>query len=96
MRPLISSEFGLALHTTQDATSPAHTGFQIWRGTGYISDALAHVKQEDFDPGPKSKLDKATWWLWTFFTCPINGPELPEDFFAHLGSDPGVLYQDSP
>jgi RHS repeat-associated protein len=85
-------QFGLALHTIQDATSPAHTGFQVWNGTDTLAhklEALDHVGKEDYDPGASSQLDKATAWAWTFFVCPLfGGPDLPTDFFASLGSDP--------
>jgi|GEM_PF-5895129 len=82
--------FGMALHTIQDATSPAHTGFQPWNGDGWghKSEALAHVRREDYDPGASSNLDKATKWFWGFFTCPDEYNELPQDFFSNLGSDP--------
>jgi RHS repeat-associated protein len=83
-------QFGLALHTIQDATSPAHTGFQVWNGIkGHWLEALAHIHKEDYDPGATSQLDKATAWFWTFFRCPLfGGPTPPSDFFANLGSDP--------
>jgi RHS repeat-associated protein len=74
--------FGMALHTVQDSTSPAHHGFQQWDGlSGPINLALAisHVQKEDWDPGAGSNLDKATAWLWSFMKCPP--PALPTDFF---------------
>ena len=82
-------QFGLALHTIQDSTSPAHHGFQPWLGVkGHKAAALAHVRKEDYDPGSGSQLDKATSWFWTFFTCPP--PQLPSDFFSTLGADPAA------
>lgn len=85
-------EFGLALHTIQDATSPSHTGFQPWYGDGWghKSEALAHVRKEDYDPGAGSHLDKATAWFWTFFSCGQSAWQLPQDFFSDLGSDPAA------
>jgi len=75
--------FGLALHTIQDSTSPAHHGFQIWRGLtsnpATWLEAEHHVAKETWDPGTGSNLDGATGWLWSFMTCP--GPVLPSDFF---------------
>jgi RHS repeat-associated protein len=73
--------FGLALHTVQDSTSPAHHGFQVWHGLApqwWPADAN-HVAKEAWDPGAGSNLDKATAWLWSFMKCPA--PPLPADFF---------------
>ena len=78
-------EFGQALHAIQDTTSPAHTGFQVWRGTSHWIAALNHVRRESYDPGTGSHLDTATAWLWTFLNCPA--PALPADFFTNLGHD---------
>jgi hypothetical protein len=81
-------QFGLALHTIQDATSPAHTGFQTWYSPWTDPfGAKSHIKKEGFDPGAGSALDGATTWLWTFFVCRNVAPELPRDFFANLGFD---------
>jgi hypothetical protein len=82
--------FGLALHTVQDATSPAHHGFQTWHGLDgtwnkYL--AYVHLQEENFDPGSGSHLDKATAWLLTFLKCKDSAPPLPNDFFQHLGYD---------
>ncbi|MGA2751797.1 MAG: RHS repeat-associated core domain-containing protein [Verrucomicrobiota bacterium] len=75
--------FGMALHTVQDSTSPAHHGFQVWHGltANPITwlEAEHHVAKEAWDPGSGSNLDKATAWLWSFMTCPP--PPLPADFF---------------
>ena len=80
--------FGLALHTIQDATSPAHTGFQTWYSpyTDPVG-AFRHLRREGFDPGSDSALDGASRWLWTFFKCKTDAPPLPADFFASLGHD---------
>jgi len=72
-------DFGMALHTVQDSTSPSQHGFQVWQGLWNIYAAEAHVAAEDFDPGPNSQLDQATKWLWGFMQCPA--PPLPSDFF---------------
>jgi len=82
--------FGMALHTIQDFTSPAHTGFQPWNGdgSGHRSEAIVHLMKEDYDPGAGSQLDSATAWLWTFFACPPSAPQLPTDYFSALGADP--------
>jgi RHS repeat-associated protein len=83
-------EFGLALHTIQDSTSPAHHGFQPWNGEkGHLMEAIAHVRKEDYDPGAGSQLDQATSWFWSFFTCTTaQAQPLPTDFFSSLGADP--------
>ena len=80
--------FGLALHTIQDATSPAHAGFQTWYSpyTNPIG-ALRHLRREGFDPGSESALDNASRWLWTFFKCKAESPTLPSDFFQEIGHD---------
>lgn len=80
-------EFGTALHTVQDATSPAHAGFQTWFGFWNPIRAYLHVRKEGFDPGPDSGLDDATIWLWTFFVCKDQAPALPQDFFEGLSVD---------
>jgi len=74
-------DFGLALHTVQDSTSPAHHGFQVWHGLApqWLAAATWHVAREAFDPGSGSNLDKASKWLWSFMKCPA--PALPNDFF---------------
>lgn len=38
--------FGDALHTITDETSPAHAGFQVWKGLGHIFSANKHRKRE--------------------------------------------------
>jgi len=79
--------FGEALHTIQDATSPAHFGFQKWLGEDVLIEAVDHVRRETFDPGPNSELDKATSWFWCFFSTGPDAPVLPFDFFNNLGHD---------
>lgn len=34
-------EFGLALHTIVDMTSPSHVGFQVWHGMAYLTGITA-------------------------------------------------------
>jgi hypothetical protein len=53
-------EFGVGLHTIQDSTSPAHTGFQVWSGEEGLAEQAQHVHQEMLDPGPGSALHRAT------------------------------------
>jgi hypothetical protein len=84
--------FGHALHTVQDATSPAHNRwskkegryvFRKWYGTGVLPNAAIHVMRENFDPGYESALDHATSDLWKYFTCKSNAPAFPADFFTY-------------
>jgi len=72
---------GNAIHTLQDATSPAHSGFQEWRdewGTARSAQGRQHVSQEFYDPGPGSALDRATRRAWDYF---VGNRVLPKDFF---------------
>jgi len=66
---------GNAMHLLQDATSPAHTGFQEWRGS--FDGGAAHFGREDFDPRANSALDQATRRAYDFFNS--NTP-IPRDF----------------
>jgi len=95
-------QFGLALHTIQDSTSPAHNGrhhrrgaitFRPWYGLdGPIAwaKAVRHVLRENFDPGEygqSSRLDDATKDMWKYFRCKTGAPPLPANFFTY-GVDP--------
>lgn len=51
---------GVALHAIQDATSPAHGGFQEWTGEESDMDEVNHVVQEYSYPGINSNLQKVT------------------------------------
>lgn len=44
-------ELGTALHPLQDATSPAHTGFQTWSYKETVFSKIAHVWKENEFPG---------------------------------------------
>jgi RHS repeat-associated protein len=83
-------EFGQALHTIQDYTSPSHH-FQVWKGlipAGGI-DYYEHFKMENYDPGVNSQLDRATRWLWvSFYACTYGAEDFPDDFFKYLDWDP--------
>lgn len=50
--------FGIGLHTLQDATSPAHSGFQSWGDHVSMSRQIAHVLKEKFYPGKTSNLQQ--------------------------------------
>ena len=79
-------DFGMALHTVQDSTSPAHNSPQnepkTWDGLSHWIKALRHVKHEDFDPGPGSALYRATADFWKYFQCINSAPPLPDNFFT--------------
>jgi RHS repeat-associated protein len=70
---------GNVIHTLQDCTSPAHTGFQVWQGDnfGHWISAAEHVNAEFYDPGPGSALDNATLKAWNYLTSGT----LPSSFF---------------
>jgi hypothetical protein len=73
---------GFAMHTLQDATSPAHEGFQVWdeRWNNYhSSESREHFFREKDDPGANSRLDATTRRAWDYFE---GRRPLPTDFFA--------------
>ena len=74
---------GNVIHLLQDATSPAHTGFQPWDGDTWSEAAYQHVERENFDPGADSALAAATLNAWGY----LDAAQLPEDFFNGLGVD---------
>ncbi|MXV50382.1 RHS repeat-associated core domain-containing protein [Pedobacter sp. HMF7647] len=53
-------QFAIGLHTLQDATSPAHAGFQEWSDHPSATQIFNHVTQELFYPGENSNLQKIT------------------------------------
>jgi uncharacterized protein RhaS with RHS repeats len=53
-------QFAIGLHTLQDATSPAHGGFQVWTGHENLIQEYNHVKQELTYPGVQSNLQQVT------------------------------------
>jgi len=72
---------GLAMHTVQDATSPAHEGFQLWdeRWTLGTAEFAAHVdKEEEPTDEQEQRLDHATTLIWEYF---MKRKPLPDDFF---------------
>ncbi len=68
---------GDVMHLLQDATSPAHSGFQEWKGLGVknLRAAKKHADRENYDPGPNSDLDAATLKAWQYFTGEIPVPK---------------------
>jgi hypothetical protein len=69
-----------AMHSVQDATSPAHANFAAaWEDTLLqMIDHIPHYITEDFDPGAGSSADVATGRIWDYFT---GKTPLPADFF---------------
>ncbi len=88
-RPGAIREFGFALHTLQDSTSPAHAGFQGWRqemtDAGYKSGlARAHWSAELMYPGSNSALFRATRGAYEWF----EAGKIPSgDLFGIYGHD---------
>jgi RHS repeat-associated protein len=77
------TEFGIALHTLQDATSPAHAGFQVWTGEESKKQIADHVATELYNPGKDSQLYAVTADAWKWF----NQKKLPEGDLFTRGSD---------
>jgi hypothetical protein len=88
-RPGAIREFGFALHTLQDSTSPAHAGFQGWRqemtDAGYKSGlARAHWSAELMYPGSNSALFRSTRGAYEWF----QAGKIPSgDLFGIYGHD---------
>jgi hypothetical protein len=72
--------FGAALHAIQDATSPSHSGFQMWTGQESAMEILTHIGNESMVPKRDSPLFESTKKAWEAFksndingvTCPCN------------------------
>jgi hypothetical protein len=72
-----------AMHTLQDAASPAHANFAVaWENTNAQTvNHLPHYLAEIFDPGPGSVAYESTVNAWRYF----NGEmPMPEDFFPNM------------
>jgi RHS repeat-associated protein len=69
-----------AMHTVQDAASPAHANFaEAWQDTTWQTiNHLPHYVSENFDPGPGSVSDESTLRIWRYFT---GESPMPDDFF---------------
>ena len=73
---------GLGMHAMQDATSPAHQGFQKYYGGAW--ELGAHIYSELFDPMQGSRLDNATMLAYRYAKGDLP---MPDDFFNGLGYD---------
>lgn len=77
-------EFGVGLHTLQDATSPEHTGFQEWSDDMSNTDKIKHGLGEISDPGEGSNLYKITNKALGWF----ESGKLPEgNLFDNIDAD---------
>jgi RHS repeat-associated protein len=76
-------EFGIALHTLQDSTSPAHAGFQRWTGEESNGEIAKHVATELYNPGRNSNLYSVTADAWKWF----NEKRLPKGDLFTKGAD---------
>ncbi|TDS68132.1 RHS repeat-associated core domain-containing protein, partial [Comamonas sp. JUb58] len=66
--------FGAALHAIQDATSPSHSGFQVWTGDETKPEQWDHVKKELTLPDENGALFQKTKQAWeSFKKGDING-----------------------
>ncbi|MGD9630854.1 MAG: RHS repeat-associated core domain-containing protein [Pyrinomonadaceae bacterium] len=70
-----------AIHTVQDAASPAHAGFQEAWPNDVLSIVLnsSHYLKEQFDPGASSVADENTRNIGDYFT---GQREMPADYFS--------------
>jgi hypothetical protein len=83
---------GIAIHPLQDATSPAHAGFQIWTGHEDAMIEAAHVGLETTYPGENSNLQKVTNYYINLFQ---NNQPLPTgNLFKNIQSDPAPRDRD--
>jgi hypothetical protein len=74
------TEFGIALHTLQDSTSPSHANFQRWTGEETAGEVASHVLKEIINPGSDSNLYQVTRDAWKWY----KSGKLPEgDLFKY-------------
>jgi hypothetical protein len=80
-------EFSIALHALQDATSPAHGGFQEWSDDPRFLSVLGHVTRESifYRPSERARLTAITKQAWGWYTS----GDLPNRFFAEQASNCG-------
>ena len=76
-------EFGLALHTLQDANSPSHIGFQVWTGREGPIAQLTHALPERNYPGDNSALFRITQRAYQWYR---NGALPSGDLFGPFRS----------
>ena len=80
-------EFGVALHTLQDSTSPAHAGFQVWKGMENTTqlEMINHGRKELFynSHNKDAALYRATEAAWLWF----QNRSLPDGNLLIFGHD---------
>jgi len=76
---------GIAIHPLQDATSPAHAGFQVWTGHEGLFTESDHLEKEDTYPGGNSNLQKVTDYYINLFQN--NLPLTNGDLFNNISAD---------
>ena len=79
-------EFGVGLHTIQDATSPAHGGFKEWSGEESILQQAEHAVKELIYPGEDSELQRVTNKYVDWFEN-SNDPLPQENLFNDIKID---------
>jgi RHS repeat-associated protein len=79
-------QFAIGLHVLQDATSPAHGGFQPWSDHETKSQLISHVSKELFYPGDNSNLQKVTNQYLDWFQHSI-APLPKENLFNNIQHD---------
>jgi RHS repeat-associated protein len=72
-----------AMHTLQDAASPAHADFAVaWPNTtAQTIDHLPHYASEIFHPSPDGVAYESTVNVWNYFTGALP---MPADFFPNM------------
>jgi hypothetical protein len=81
-------QFAIGLHTLQDATSPAHGGFQVWTGPDESpTNVINHILKEYKYPGEQSYLQKITDQYIYWFMFNNNEPLPSENLFTHIYID---------
>jgi hypothetical protein len=77
------TNLGTAIHPLQDATSPAHKGFQLWRDNETLWSMLAHVRKERLYPLDKNdptqvayraELEGVVRWAFDIYTETVAMP----------------------
>ncbi|HLX91558.1 MAG TPA: RHS repeat-associated core domain-containing protein, partial [Puia sp.] len=77
---------GIAIHPLQDATSPAHHGFQPWDEDESFEEKVRHTLKENKYPGPTSNLQKVTnTYVDLFMNSRLPLPE--GDLFKSIEAD---------
>ncbi len=72
-------ELGKAIHALQDATSPAHEGFQPWRFNETLAAKYSHISKEGTYPSKddayRQRLEGSVQWAYDIYTETIPTPD---------------------